>query len=306
MTNILYKLTYGFLWLISLLPLPVLYLFSDFIYLFVGPLFGYRRKVIRENLKNSFPEKSEKELRKIEKGFYHYLCDNAVENVKQLSMSKKQMMRRMQFKNVEMLREGFKDHQFTWLYLAHYGSWEWIASLQYWLDMAKTCQVYHPLRNDVFDRLYTHLREQYGGESIPMKQTLRRILEMRKEGTKAVIGLLSDQLPKWNGIHHFTPFLHRESAVYTGAEQMGKKIGGMMVYGRMRRVKRGYYECELVKMTFEPKKFKDFELTDQYMHLLEEDIKRQPEIWLWSHKRWRRTKEQWLERQKKADEKSQE
>ena len=131
-----------------------------------------------------------------------------------------------------------------------------------------------------------------------MKKTLRRILQMKKEGLKVVVGFISDQLPKWNSIHHFTHFLNRETAVFTGTEEISKKIGAMVYYGRMTRPKRGYYHCDLILMTDSPEQFEDFDLTDMYMRMLEADIVENPAIWLWSHKRWRRTKERWLERQK--------
>jgi KDO2-lipid IV(A) lauroyltransferase len=277
----------------------VLYIISDFLYFFVGPVFGYRKKVIMDNLQGSFPEKPLSELRKIRNRFYHFFCDLFVENIKLLSISEKEIMKRMTFSNIDEAKEGFKKYQMMHLYLGHYGNWEWIASLQYWMRPdVLTSQVYHPLYNKVFDRLFIHLRGQYGGESIPMKNTLRRMFEMKREGIKVVVGLISDQQPKWNSIHHFTRFLNRDTAVFTGAETIAKKLGGMVTYGRMHRIKRGYYNLEFINITNNPSEYKDFEITDKYMSLLEEDIVAHPEYWLWSHKRWSRTKEEWLERQK--------
>ena len=295
-----YYFFYSIFWLLSLIPLKVLYAFSDLICPLVKS--RYRRKIVRQNLEQSFPEKSKKELEEIEDRFYHLLCDYMVEDLKLFSMSKKTMMKRMTFSGLEHIKEGFdngKDYMFA--YLGHFGNWEWIASLQYWMPYAHCSQIYHPLYNKVSDRIFLKLREQYGGECIPMKQTLRRILEIHKNGEKVVVGFISDQLPKWNSIHHFSPFLNRETAVFTGTEQIAKRLGAMVYYAHVTRPKRGYYHCEFRPMTHDPKSFQDFELTDLYMRMLEEDICHTPHMWLWTHKRWRRTKEQWIKRNQEKE-----
>lgn len=294
-----YHFFYGLFWLISLLPLKVLYLLSDMAYPIVRR--RYRRKIVRDNLAKSFPEKSDKEREKIANDFYRLLCDYIAEDIKLFSISKKSMMKRMTFSGLEHIKEGFdggKDYMFA--YLGHFGNWEWIASLQYWMPYAHCSQIYHPLYNKVSDRIFLKLRQQYGGECIPMKKTLRRILEIRKNGENVVVGFISDQLPKWNSIHHFSPFLNRETAVFTGTEQLAKKLGAMVYYARVTRPSRGHYHCEFIPMTHEPKEYADFDLTDLYMKMLEEDIRTTPHLWLWTHKRWRRTKEQWIERQQKG------
>ncbi len=294
-----YSFFYSLFWLISLLPLKALYLLSDLAYPIARR--RYRRKIVEQNLKDSFPEKSDEERKKIADAYYHLLCDYIAEDIKLFSMSRKTMMRRMTFSGLEHIKEGFdsgKDYMFA--YLGHFGNWEWIASLQYWMPYAHCSQIYHPLYNKVSDRIFLKLRQQYGGECIPMKKTLRRILEIRKNGEKVVVGFISDQLPKWNSIHHFSPFLHRETAVFTGTEQLAKKLDAMVYYARVTRPRRGYYHCEFIPMTHTAKDYADFDLTDLYMRMLEDDIRRTPHLWLWTHKRWRRTKEQWLERQKQG------
>ncbi len=294
-----YHFFYTLFWLISLLPLRLLYVLSDLAYPIVRR--RYRSSIVRDNLAKSFPEKSDKEREQIAKDYYHLLCDYIAEDIKLFSMSRKTMMRRMTFSGLEHIKSGFdsgKDYMFA--YLGHFGNWEWIASLQYWMPYAHCSQIYHPLYNKVSDRIFLELREQYGGECIPMKKTLRRILEIKSRGEKVVVGFISDQLPKWNSIHHFSPFLHRETAVFTGTEVLAKKLNAMVYYARVTRPRRGYYHCEFIPMTHEAKSYADFELTDLYMRMLEEDIRRTPHLWLWTHKRWRRTKEQWLERQKQG------
>lgn len=292
-----YHFFYSLFWLLSLLPLRVLYFFSDLALPIVKR--KYRRKIVDDNLAMSFPEKTQEERDKIADDFYSLLCDYIAENLKLFSMSKKSMMKRITFSGLEHIKEGFdsgKDYMFA--YLGHFGNWEWIASLQYWMPYAHCSQIYHPLYNKVSDRIFLKLREQYGGECIPMKKTLRRILEIKRNGENVVVGFISDQKPKWNSIHHFSQFLNRETAVFTGTEVLAKKLGAMVYYAHVTRPRRGYYHCEFVPMTHTPADFKDFDLTDLYMKMLEDDIRTTPHLWLWTHKRWSRTKEQWLERQR--------
>ena len=287
--------------LLSLLPLRVLYVFSDFLYLIVYHVIHYRKKVVRANLKGSFPHKSRRELRKIERGFYHFFCDYIVETFKQFSMSQEEMMRRMEIRGVNKIYERMKleNKNFCFVFLGHYCNWEWIASLPYWAPDDLLCaQIYHPLYNKTFDELFLHLRNKFGGECIPMKETLRRIIELRRDKQKTIIGFISDQSPKWNSIHHWTKFFHRETPVFIGTEKIAKQVDALVYYGDVRRVKRGYYTCEFKVLTEVPiKQIPDYDLTDIYARYLELMITRQPMYWLWSHKRWKRTYEEWLHRQ---------
>jgi len=292
------RLLYATFWLLSKLPMRVLYALSDAVCVVVHRVVRYRLGVVRQNLSSAFPEKSERELRRIERGFYHYFCDQFVETVKSVSMTQAEMMRRMQFVGLDVVRQSLgDDRKFLFIMLGHFGNWEWIASLQYWLPEMHCTQIYHRLRQPAWDRLLLRIRNRYGGESIKMKKTLRRLLELRRETRRCVVGFIADQLPQWGSIHYFTPFLNHDTAVYTGAEHISKRIGSVMVYGRVTRLKRGYYRCEIVPLSNRPEDAADFQLTDRYFQMLETDIRLHPEIWLWSHKRWARTKEEWLRRQ---------
>lgn len=297
-----YKFIKGSLWLISLLPFPVLYAISDFFSLFVRRF--YRTKVVRENLRTAFPEKSAQELKDIEWKFYHQLCDNFVEDIKMLSMSKEEIMRRMTFSGLEEIKKRHEAGQtLHFLYLSHFGNWEWISSINYSIQPWCTSgQIYHPLRNDAMDELFIYLRGQYGGVNIKMKETFRRILQLRKEGKNYTIGFISDQQPKWASIHHFVPFLNHDTAVFIGAEHIARKVDAFMMYGRMSRPKRGYYHLDIIPMEDHPASVPETTLTDRYFELLEADIKEHPEMWLWTHKRWSRTKEEWLKRQNMDEE----
>jgi len=298
------KITYyiigGIWWLLSLLPLKILYLFSDMLYVLVHHVIGYRKKIVRKNLTNSFPEKSLDEIKQIEKGFYHFFCDYIVETIKQFSISKEEMKRRMVISGVDEMKDRMEKENktFCFIYLGHFCNWEWIASLPYWVPNDILCaQIYHPLYNKAFDKLFLRIRNKFGGECIPMKETLRRIIELRRAKQKTIIGFISDQAPKWNSIHHFVDFLNQETPVFIGTEKIAKQVDALVYYGDVRRVKRGFYTCEFKPMTEKPvKEIPDWELTDAYAHLLEEMISRHPNFWLWSHNRWKRTKEEWLRR----------
>ena len=294
----LYRFVKGTFWLLSLLPFPVLYAFSDFCSLFVRRF--YRTKVVRENLRTAFPDKSEKELKEIERKFYHQFCDNFVEDIKMLSMSKEEMTRRITFSGLDEIKKRHEAGQsLHFLYLSHFGNWEWISSINYWMQPWSTSgQIYHHIYNKVMNRFFIELRGQYGGVNIEMKETFRRILQLRKEGKNYTIGFISDQQPKWSSIHHFVPFLNHDTAVFIGAEHIARKVDAFMMYGRMSRPKRGYYHLDIIPMEDHPANVPENTLTNRYFELLEADIQQHPEMWLWTHKRWSRTKEEWIKRQK--------
>lgn len=301
--KIIYFLIFCFWYLSSLLPLRVLYLFSDLLYYPLYYLIRYRRRIVRKNLLSSFPEKELHEIVRIEKDFYQFFCDYVVETIKLFTISRKHLMKRMTFEGIDTIMQDMEEHdkELCFVYLGHYGNWEWIASLAYWTPKSYLCaQIYHPLRNKAFDKLFLHLRNQFGGECIPMKVTLRRIIELKKAKQKTIIGFISDQLPKWSSIHHFTPFLHKDTAVFTGTEQMGKKFGALIYYAEVTRPKRGYYHCTFKKLAEQPTDLSDFEITDRYAVKLEQMIQQTPYLWLWSHDRWKRTKEEYELRQKEG------
>ena len=290
-----YHILFFLLYLLSLLPMRLLYLLSDSLFFPLFHIVKYRRKVVEKQLDECFPEKSIQERRAIERQFYHFFCDYLVEVIKLFSISKKEMMRRMKFVGIEQVREELKDKKFCFLYLGHYCNWEYIASLSYWLPEIHCGQIYHRIYNQAFDELFLKLRGQFGGESILMKDTLRRILTLRNQEKKVMIGFIADQLPKWENMHHWTTFLNHDTSFFIGAERIAKQVDAALYYVDVERVKRGYYQVRFRLMTLHPKEFPDYELTDQYARLLEESICRQPAYWLWTHKRWKRTKEQWLE-----------
>ena len=293
MKKILYVLLTGVWWLLSLLPFWVHYIISDGLYVLIYHVLGYRRKLVRKHLADSFPEKTEAERKKIEKGFYHWFCDYLAETVKLMTISEKEMKRHMVFKGTELVNEILESGQSIALYLGHYCNWEWVSTLPIWLMPKAHCgQIYHALENADFDKLFLKLRQRFHAECIPMAETLRRVAYYRQQGQPVIIGYISDQVPFWNNIHHWLNFLNHDTPVLTGTERLARKAGHAIAFLDIRRVKRGYYEGTIKLVTRDPKQTKDYELTDTYFRMLEENIRREPECYLWTHNRWKRTHEE--------------
>ncbi len=281
----------------SLLPLRIHYIISDFLFWLLYKVIGYRRRVVWKNLSASFPEKSEAELKEIERGFYHFLCDYFVETVKMMTISKKEIKKRMVFKGIEDLDEVIESGQSIALYLGHYCNWEWVTSMPLWVTPKVQCgQIYHPLENKYFDKLLLRSRQRLDALCISMQDTLREVVRYKREGQPIMIGYISDQAPNWVNIHHWVDFLNQDTPVFTGTERIVKKMNHAVFYVDMRRIKRGYYEAEFKLMTRAPKELEDFKLTDMYFDMLEKSIRRAPEFWLWSHNRWKRTRKEFNER----------
>ncbi|MBQ6769113.1 MAG: lysophospholipid acyltransferase family protein [Prevotella sp.] len=295
--KILYYIVLTVWYLLSLLPLRLLYVLSDCLFVLIYYVIGYRKKVVRENLASSFPEKSAEELRKVERGFYHFFCDYLVESLKMMTISSEQQKKRMQFEGVELIEQCVKEGQSVAMYLGHYCNWEWVSSFPLWLTEKVQCgQIYHPIENKDFDRLFLRSRQRQGALCIPMQDTLRKILEFRRAGQPIVVGYIADQKPHWVNIHHWVDFLHHDTPVLTGTERIVRKVNHAVVYLDMQRVRRGYYKGVFHLITREPGKLAEFELTDIYYRYLEASIRRAPEFWLWSHKRWARTRQEFNER----------
>ncbi len=290
--TIIYHIIYAVLYTFSLLPFRVMYLLSDLMYFFVRHVVKYRKKVIEKNLKSSFPEKTGAELQQIEREFYHFLCDYLVETVKLLTISEKELRKRMKFTHVEPFVQCLDSGQSAALYLGHQCNWEWITSIPYWLpENVLSTTIYHPLENKIADKLFKTIREKHHAHGMTMQNSLREIIKYKQEQQTIIVGLLADQVPLWQNIHHWINFLHQETPVLTGSERIIKHVGLAVFYGEMRREKRGHYVCDIQQITTNPDKTENFSITDKYFELLEKSIRRQPAFWLWSHNRWKRTRQ---------------
>lgn len=289
--------------LLSKLPLKALYALSDILlFPITFHIIRYRRRLVETQLNDCFPEKTISERRRTERRFYHFFCDYMVETIKLRSMPPKRMARHVEWIGLEELQQHMKlhDHHFAFVYIGHYCNWEWLASFPMHLhDDFAGAQIYHPLKNAYVDRIFLNMRRQFGGECIPMKETLRHILGMRKQGKRPVVGFIADQCPKWESMHQWCRFLHHDTSFYIGTEKLGKMLGAEVYYLRVTRPRRGYYRAELLHVADADKSIPDYELTDTYARMLEKDIRQEPHLWLWTHKRWKRTKEMWLKKKEK-------
>ncbi len=285
----------------SKLPLKALYTFSDFLlFPITYYIIRYRRKVVRNHLEECFPEKKIQERLKIEKQFFHFFCDYIVETIKLRNLPPERIKRHVEWIGLDTLMQRMQqqDDYFAFVYIGHYCNWEWLASFPMHLsEEFQGAQIYHPLRNPYVDKMFIDMRSQFGGECIPMKETLRHILRIRKQGKRQVVGFIADQSPKWESMHQWCRFLNHDTSFFIGTERLGKQLGAEIYYLDVSRPRRGYYRAEVKYVTTASKDMPDFQLTDLYAGMLEKNVRQEPYLWLWSHKRWKRTKEEWEKRQ---------
>lgn len=283
-----YHLLRFFFKLMSRLPFSVLYVMSGGIYVLLYHVARYRRKIVRKNLTECFPEKDLKEIRDIEKKSYCFFSDNIVESFKMSAMTPEEMGRRMRFTNVEEVNSVLRSGRSVALYLGHYGNWEWISSMPLHLEKsAVAAQIYHKLRNKAMDRIMLEHRGAHGAVNVDMYRTARYITELSADKRTSIIGFIADQSPKKREVRHFLQFLHHRTPVLTGTEKITKHYGFDPWFVRIRKVRRGYYEAEFVHMHDDPKSVPDFELTRIYYEMLEQAIREKPELYLWTHNRFK-------------------
>ncbi len=285
-----YKIFYAFCKLMALLPLGCLYLISDFMFLIACYVARYRRRVILENLRNSFPEKTDKEQRQIARKFYRFMCDLFIETLKVIHINTKEIRRRIHYSNPAMFDDLYKKGKQIFFVTGHYGNWEWLATLEHSIPYHHAT-LYQPLENKIFDKFFYDLRTKYGTDAIPSNNALRAINKYRNENRLTALCFLSDQSPQKGLINYWTTFLNQETPVYLGIEKLARRYDTAVLYYEVRRVKRGYYEVDTTLITENASETKDMEITDKHVLLLEQTIRRNPQYWLWSHRRWKHKRE---------------
>ena len=287
----MFYIFYAIIWTFAWLPLPVLYVISDLIYPLIYHVAGYRKKVVRRNLTLAFPEKSLEDIIRIEKKFYHYFCDLMLETIRQIHATKAEMKKRMAFENMDLLTAHAKEGRSVMLMTAHYCNWEWTSVICLHLSSDfKAYPVYQRLQNKHFDKLMYQLRSRYGAVNVEKEDLVRTMLNMRKEGVQGVFGMISDQSPMARFIRYRMDFLHQDTPVFLGTEQLAKKYNYPVYYLDIQRVKRGYYRAVVRPITVSPTETAEYEITTNFMRQLEKDIQQKPEFWLWSHNRWKHSK----------------
>lgn len=283
-----YYVLYGISYLHALLPLSVLYILSDILFPFLYYIVRYRRKLVRKNLNNSFPNYSQDKIIQIEKDFYHFLCDYYVETIKLLYISEAELKRRMVFENIELLNNVAREGKSCLLSLGHYCNWEYVPLISYCLDSdIYTGQIYKKLSNKDFDDFFYKIRNQFKSQNIEMRDAFRSIIKNKQEGKIMVIGFITDQRPKRYNDEYWTQFLNQNTLTLTGMERIARQFSYPVVYLDIQRVKRGHYKGVFKIITTDASIEKEYVVTEKYMRYLEGSILRDPAYWLWSHNRWK-------------------
>ncbi len=286
MPTIVYYLLLPLIYALSLLPFPLLYLLSDGVYALLYYGIGYRRKVVMQNLRNSFPDKSEAELKRICKDFYHYLCDLFLETFKTLTISRAAMLKHCSFtpETVALFDQLAAEKKSVILVMGHKGNWEWAGNTFSLLCKQQLYVIYHPLANKHFNGLMYKMRTRFGTKLIAMQDTFRAIVQNRAEINATAF--IADQAPQPDTAH-WLRFMHQDTPVFKGTEKIAQKMNYPVVYVTVQRTKRGYYTVSAEILTATPSDEKDGNITVAHTRKLEEDIVSQPATWLWSHKRWK-------------------
>lgn len=294
----MYKVVHALFYALSLLPFKALYALSDVLYVVLFHVLRYRRDVVRRNLSSSFPDRDEAWLRSTEKSFYHWFADYLFESIKLLSISRNELQKRFSIVGAEKVEECFCQGQNVAAILGHYCNWEWLSCVGIAFPENRCMGlIYHPLRNQVFDRLFIDIRSsQPNGTTVPKKDILRKLLSLKQEGTMSMFGYIADQGPKWENIHLWLPFLNHDTPVFTGAERIARRMNDAVFYVEMTRPRRGYYTCTFQLITKNPTAEKEYDITRRFFNMLEATIRRDPAYYLWSHNRWKRTHEEFLRR----------
>jgi KDO2-lipid IV(A) lauroyltransferase len=263
-------------------------LFSDLFYPVVYYVIGYRKKVVRTNLKNSFPGRSSGELRATERKFYRFFCDLFVETLYEMHISESEIRRRMTYGNVEAILEQYANNKSVMIMTAHYGNWEWTLGFPLAMPDGQTSNpIYKQQRNKRFNQLMYNLRAKHGAQLIEKKELLRVMFRLQKENKPGNFWMISDQTPNAHSIHYWTNFLNQDTAAVVGTEQLARKFDYPVFYAEITCRKRGYYHCEFKSVELEPRKTTDYEITERYMQLVQKTIETNPEYWLWTHRRWK-------------------
>lgn len=286
MDAVVFYLVYSLVWLITWLPMRVLYILADLHFILNYYVIGYRKKVVFNNLKNSFPEKSEEELKIIQKKFYRHFSDISIEIAALLHLKEKDMKRHCTFKNLDVLDRLYQEGKSVTAIMGHYGNWEWQSEIGR-LTKFRSLAIYKPLSNAHFDRYMVRLRQKFGLEAVSMSRIYRELSEAKRAGQQTLTFFIADQSPMRHNIKLWIDFLNQKTGVFLGADKISKKLNNAIVFFKMKKIKRGKYEVEIIPLFEDLKTVEENEITLRHTAILEEMIREQPEYWLWSHRRWK-------------------
>ncbi|KGK28876.1 lysophospholipid acyltransferase family protein [Cellulophaga sp. E6(2014)] len=285
MQLLVFILVYPILWFVSILPYTLFYWLSDFVFFLVYTLFGYRKKVVYSNLKLVFPDKSEQELLQIQRKFYSHLIDTFMEMIKTMALSKAQVQQRYTIKNIDVLKELGKTKSVL-IVCSHYANWEWNVSINNYVDF-KGYAVYQKVANKYFDHWIRKVRARWNTTLITQEETVKTVVRNVRDDVRSAYGMVSDQSPQAHRAPYWTEFMGIKVPVFSGAETMARKMDLGVLFLKVSKVKRGYYEAEFIPITDAGKSTAEHEITDKFLRLTEQQILERPEHYLWTHRRWK-------------------
>ncbi|WP_317127141.1 lysophospholipid acyltransferase family protein [Maribacter algicola] len=285
MQLLVFILTYPFLWIISVLPHRLFYGFSDVVFFLVYKVIGYRRRVVQDNLNLVFPDKDPEEIHRIEKEFYRHMCDMFLEMIKYMNLSKEQIKRKYNVLNIEVINEIEKKRSIL-VVCSHYANWEWNVSMNNYVK-AKGYAVYQKIGNKYFDRFIKKVRSRWNTTLITQQQTVKTVVKDKRDGIIGIFGMVSDQSPQAHRAQYWSEFMGIKVPIFNGAETMARKLGLAVVFLKVSKVKRGYYQAEFIPITENGKYTEENEITEAFLRLTEKQINERPEHYLWTHKRWK-------------------
>lgn len=276
-----------FIRLLSLLPFPVLYVISDVLFVISYHIVRYRRKLVRRNLKKSFPDKSDQALRIIERNFYVNLADYAVEMIKLFSITKKELSQRMSFVDVRIIEEHKINNQSVLILASHQFNWEWLLTAGNFSLPVPVDFVYQPVNNKFFDNFSLKCRTRFGAYAIKRDEVARETI--KRKNILRGIAIVADQYPGYKtDKKYYTMFLNQETVFFQAANQLSMLTQYPVVYAKVKKIKRGYYEASFVNITEPPYVKDDFTVIENYVKAVEKVIYEDPAGWLWSHNRWKK------------------
>jgi len=286
MQLLVYVLLYPLLWIISVLPFRMLYLFSDFVCFWIYNVFGYRKKTVRSNLALTLPHLNTKERLDIERKFYSHMCDMFLEMIKTMTISDKEINRRFIITNIELIKEYESKGKSVVIMCAHYASWEWLINIAKKIDY-RSIGIYKKIRNKYFNKLVRDIRSRLKAELIDTKKTVELMEYNKEHDIKAFYGFASDQSPQFLKARYWDTFMGIEVPVYTGAEMLAKKLDMNIIFAKVKKVKRGFYEATIIPLVDNPRDYPDYEITSIFLREVEKQIYEAPEYYFWTHKRWK-------------------
>jgi len=288
MKKTLAKIGVSFLKLLGLTPFWLLYIWADLIYFVCYYVIGYRKKTVIQNLNKSFPEKTDQEIKEISRQFFRHFADLVVETIKAFQISETELRKRFRYKNPEVLNELYAQGKSIALLSGHYGNWEWTIALPK-IIRHQVNVIYRPIQDETFDQYMKQVRSRFGMLMMMARISGRTMLELEKSGQLSATYYLTDQTAL-KDTDYWTMFLNQETAVFPGAEIMATKFKQAVVFMDIQKVRRGYYEVEFTKLFDDASAIEKYEVTKAHTKFLEEIIRKRPELWLWSHKRWKHTR----------------